>query len=76
MKNEPLSCSVALGSLSQAMRAQSILSAAAIPTELVKTQKSSSRRGCTYSLSFSCAQKNNVKTVLGSAKIQVFGWSV
>lgn len=75
MKNEHYVCSATVGSLTQAMKAQGALSSAAIPSEIIKTEKNSSRRGCVYSLGFSCAQEGNVKTVLSAANIRVSSWN-
>ncbi len=75
MRNEHYVCSATVGSLTQAMKAQGALSSAAIPSEIIKTEKGGSRRGCVYSIGFSCAQENNVRTVLGASKIQASGWN-
>jgi len=66
MKENSGECYFEAGSLTKAIKLQNALAAAAIPSKLVKTG-SSSRRGCSYSLSFSCAQENNVRTVIKSA---------
>ena len=63
-------CTAEIGSVTQAMRAQDALGAAAIPAKVIKTQ-SSSRRGCIYGVSYSCAQEKNVRTVLENARIPV-----
>lgn len=67
MKENNRECFTEIGSLTEAMKMQDALAAAAIPSKLVKTD-SSLRRGCVYSLSYSCAQENNVRTVLGGIK--------
>lgn len=67
-------CSVAIGSTTQAMKAQRILAEAAIPSTVIKSD-SSSRRGCIYGLAFSCLQERNVKFVLDSAGIRVKEWN-
>lgn len=61
-------CTAEIGSVTQAMRAQDVLGEAAIPAKVIKTQ-SSSRRGCIYGISYSCAQEKNVRTVLDNARI-------
>lgn len=63
-------CFAELGSATIAMKARSVLGAAAIPSEVIKMQ-SSSRRGCVYGISFSCHQRNNVQTVLTNSRITV-----
>ena len=68
MKGQFYECSMQIGSLTQAMKTQSTLSAAAIPSEIIKTE-SSSRHGCVYGVSYSCSQENNVRAVLENAKL-------
>ena len=65
------SCIATIGSVTGAMRAQNVLANAAIPTNVIKEE---TRGGCAYSLSFSCAQLNNVKTVFEHEKIRVREW--
>ena len=71
MKEDFNICSVQIGSITQAMRAQRALATAAIPTTVIKNDTS---RGCIYALSFSCSQENNVKTVLERERIRVKSW--
>ena len=68
-------CSAAIGSVTQAMKAQKTLAAAAIPSTVVKWESSSRLRGCVYGVRFSCLQERNVKTVLSSAHIAVKQWN-
>ena len=75
MNNNYSDCYAEIGSVTHARKALSALSAAAIPSELIKTD-SRSMRGCIYSVSFSCSQANNVRAVLANAKIPVKHWSV
>ncbi|MGM9684364.1 MAG: putative Se/S carrier-like protein [Eubacteriales bacterium] len=74
MKNDYRICFAAIGSVTQAMKAQQVLAGAAVPCEVIKSDSSASRRGCIYGLKFSCAQENNVRTILNSAKIRVSAW--
>lgn len=74
MKSYDRDCSAELGSVTNAMKAQKALAAAAIPSAVVKTE-SSSRRGCAYGIRFSCNQFNNVRTVLSAARISVKQWN-
>lgn len=64
-------CVAVIGSMTQALRAQRVLASAAIQAEVVKADAKEERRGCAYALSYSCAQENNVKTVLGNQGIRV-----
>ena len=76
MREHSSGCSVMLGSVTQAMRAQNILGEAAIPTTLIKQDSSQSgSRGCVYGLSYSCSQTKNVKTVLTREKVKVKQWN-
>lgn len=70
MKNTSGMCTLEVGSVTQAMKAQDLLSRYAIPSQIIKTD-SSSRRGCVYALSYACSQKNNVNTILSNAKINL-----
>ena len=63
-------CTATIGSVSAAMRAQKLLASAAIHSNIIKTDGSSARQGCVYSLAFPCGQMNNVRTVLESAGIR------
>lgn len=64
-------CVAVIGSMTQALRAQRALAGAAIPAEIIKADARDEKRGCAYALSYSCAQENNVKTVLGNQGIRV-----
>lgn len=75
MKENSRNCYAELGSVTYAMKAQKALSAAAIPSTVVKSESSSSRRGCTYGIRFSCLQENNVRMVLDAARIPVKQWN-
>ncbi len=75
MKELSRNCFAELGSVTYAMKAQKALSAAAIPSTVVKSESSSSRRGCTYGIRFSCLQENNVRMVLAAARIPVKQWN-
>ena len=74
MKENSRNCYAELGSVTYAMKAQQALSAAAIPSTVVKSESSSSRRGCAYGLRFSCLQEGNVRRVLDAARISVKQW--
>lgn len=74
MKNNNYICTAAIGSVTQALQAQNALAAAMIPSEVIKIEKTNSRRGCIYGISFSCFQENNVRAILRASKIQVRSW--
>ena len=74
MKRDSYECSAELGSVTEAMKAQRVLAAAAIPSEIIKNE-GGRRRGCVFGIGFSCAQANNVRTVLSSARITPKSWS-
>lgn len=71
MKYENYSCNVAIGSVTEAMKAQRVLSGTAIPSEVVKMDRARGRGGCIYGLSFPCVHKKNVHSILYSAGISV-----
>ncbi len=70
------SCSATLASMTQAMKAQKALAAAAIPSSIIKAEPSSSLHGCSYGIEFSCNQKNNVSSILASSGISVKKWNL
>lgn len=67
-------CSAIMGTLTNAQKAQKALSLAAIPSSVTKMEGSTTHRGCVWSVSFTCNQAKNVKTVLSSAGINVRAW--
>ena len=73
MKSYDGDCFAELGSMTGALKAQRALSAAAIPSFVEKIE-SSSRRGCSYGIRFSCNQHGNVRAVLSAARISVKRW--
>ena len=68
-------CSAEIGSVTEAMKAQKVLADAAIPSEIIKKEGSSRHRGCVFGIGFSCAQQNNVRTILGTARIYPKAWN-
>ena len=64
-------CLAVMGSMTQVLRAQKVLSRAAVRAEVVKADSAHTRRGCAYALSYPCSQENNVRTILSSAGIRV-----
>jgi hypothetical protein len=75
-KRQYKECSAVLGTLTSAQKAQKVLSGAAIPTSIGKSESSSLHRGCVWSVNFSCNQKENVMSVLASSGIKVRAWSM
>lgn len=67
----PMSCRLQVGSGTQAMRAQRVLSAAGVRSEVVKTENPDRRRGCSYSLAFDCLQEPFVTAALRNAGIRI-----
>ena len=64
-------CFAIIGSMTRVMRAQSVLAAAAIRTQIVKADPKQSKNGCAYALSYPCAQDGNVKRILSDEGIRV-----
>ena len=64
-------CVAVIGSMTQAMHAQSVLARAAIRTELIKADSANGGRGCAYALSYDCGQAENLRRVLQDAGIGV-----
>ncbi len=71
MTNSNKYCTAYIGSATQAMKAQKILSEAAVMSHVLKIPSSKSRRGCGYGVSFDCTQLGNVKTILEKNNITV-----
>ncbi len=67
-------CFAAIGSITQAQKAQRVLAALAIPSGVTKSEGSSSTRGCIYGVRFACAQESNVRSALFAARIIVKEW--
>ena len=67
MKDTSGMCTLEVGSVTQAMKIQELLSRHAIPSKIIKTD-SSSRRGCVYGLSYTCSQSNNVNHDAGGVE--------
>ena len=60
-----------IGSMTQAMKAQSILAEAAIRAHISKISSSGAAGGCAYGVDFPCTQSANVKMILNRAGIRV-----
>ena len=64
-------CTAVLGSMTQAMGAQTVLAEAAIRTSIVKISSSRTQSGCAYGVEFPCTQRRNVSMILDRAGIRV-----
>jgi hypothetical protein len=64
-------CTAVIGSMTQAMKAQSVLSEAAIRSTLTKISSSRTHNGCAYGVDFPCTQSGNVRTVLERVGVRV-----
>ena len=73
---ERKNCLAVVGSLTQAMKAQSVLTQAAIFSRVEKASSASTRRGCAYGISYPCSMGADVRTLLKQAGIRVQGGSV
>ena len=65
------SCTAALGSLTLAMKAESVLSEAGISGKIVKLDPSMTRRGCAYGIEYLCEYQKAVRSAFNTAKISV-----
>lgn len=64
-------CTAVIGSMTQAMKAQSVLAEAAIRASLTKISSSKTHNGCAYGVDFPCTQSRNVRVILDHAGIRV-----
>ena len=64
-------CTAVIGSMTQAMKAQSALAEAAIRASLTKISSSKTHNGCAYGVDFPCTQSRNVRVILENAGIRV-----
>ena len=67
-------CVALIGSTTRAMRAQQVLSSAAIRVEVIKADSAKSGRGCVYAIAYSCSQQANVCRILHDAGIHPRGF--
>lgn len=70
MDDTRAACRLELGSMTLALKAQKILGSAAIPSTVIKISAERSKRGCSYGLRFSCAQRRNVQALLENERIR------
>ena len=64
-------CTAILGSMTQAMGAQSALSEAAIRVSIVKISSSRTQNGCAYGVEYPCTQQRNVAMILERSGVRV-----
>ena len=64
-------CFAVIGSVTQAMRAQNVLTKAAVRAEVIKVDSTITGKGCAYAVVYSCAQADHVKMILKDAGIRV-----
>ena len=64
-------CTAVIGSMTQAMKAQSILAEASIRASLTKISSGRTSGGCAYGVDFPCTQSGNVRMILDRAGIRV-----
>ena len=65
------SCTAALGSLTLAIKANSVLASAGINAKIVKLTPSMTRRGCAYDIEYFCEEHKAVRSAFNTAKISV-----
>ncbi len=64
-------CTAVIGSMTQAMKAQTALTEAAIRATLTKISSSKTHNGCAYGVDFPCTQSGNVRVILERAGVRV-----
>ncbi len=64
-------CTAVIGSMTMAMKAQSVLSEAAIRAGIAKISSNATHNGCAYGVDFPCTQSANVRMILSRAGIRV-----
>ncbi|MBQ2735348.1 MAG: DUF3343 domain-containing protein [Clostridia bacterium] len=64
-------CVAVIGSMTQAMRAQSVLASAAVRAQVIKADSFDAKQGCAYAVSYACVQEENVRRILQAAGLRV-----
>lgn len=64
-------CTAVIGSMTQAMKAQSLLADAAIRGGITKISSARTHNGCAYGVEFPCTQSSNARTVLERGGVRV-----
>ncbi len=69
--NGGVGCELVIGSLTHAQKAQSVLSQAAIFSQVVKVDGAEGRRGCSYGISIPSDRMDDARAVLKRAGIRI-----
>ena len=64
-------CTLVIGSMTQALTAQSVLAEAAIRASIVKISSSRTQNGCAYGVEYPCTQQRNVAMILERSGVRV-----
>ena len=64
-------CTAAIGSLTIAMKAHSMLDNAGLESKIVKLDPSMTKRGCAYGIEYPCEDHKAVRSAFNAAKISV-----
>lgn len=64
-------CIAEIGSVTEAMWAQSLLAKEAILCEVIQGDSSQRKRGCVYAVLYDCRQERDLKNILKRAGIRV-----
>ena len=64
-------CTAVIGSMTQAMKAQTLLADAAIRCTMTKISSAETHNGCAYGVDYPCLQQANVRMVLERGGIRV-----
>ncbi len=64
-------CTALLGSMTQALQAQAVLTEASVCASVVKSEDVTKRKGCAYGVRFPCGYAPLVKKVLKDSGIRV-----
>lgn len=67
----PGTCTAVIGTMTNAMRAQTALENASIRASVTKISSNETHNGCAYGIVFSCLQMSNVRVVLENSHIKV-----
>lgn len=70
-ETERRTCTAVIGSMTQAMRARRVLTAAAVYANVVKVNAASARHGCAYGVSYPCSLEGAVREVLRREGIRI-----
>ena len=66
-------CTVGIGSVTQALHAQSVLARAAIYSRVEKLDSSATKQGCAYGVTYACSQEAAVRRALRDSGIRTRG---